>query len=120
MPRGASPKREKEYEELKDKFQESGRYKGREAEVASRIVNKQRAEYGETKEDKQQEKQGTNPDRNLPIEQYRRLKVSQVEQKAKKLSPKQINKVEQYEKKHKHRKGALEALEKDKKRKRAA
>jgi hypothetical protein len=120
MPRGASPKREKEYEELKEKFQESGRYKGREKEVASRIVNKQRAMYGETKEDKKQHKERTNPDRDLPIENYRRLKIPQVEERAKKLSPKQINKVEQYEKKHKGRKGAIEALEKDKKTKKAA
>ncbi len=120
MPRGASPKREKEYEELKEKFEKSGRYKGREEEVASRIVNKQRAMYGETKQDKQQEKEGTNPDRDLPIEHYRRLRVSQVEEKAKKLSPKQIDKVEQYEKKHKGRKGAIEALERDKKSKKAA
>jgi hypothetical protein len=49
MPRGSSPKREKEYEELKEKFQEAGEYKGREEEVAARIVNKQRAEHGETK-----------------------------------------------------------------------
>lgn len=120
MPRGASPKREKEYEELKEKFKESGRYKGRETEVASRIVNKQRAMYGETKEDKKQEKEGTNPDRDLPIEHYRRLKIGQVEEKAKKLSPKQIDKVEQYEKKHKGRKGAMEALERGKKSKKAA
>jgi hypothetical protein len=119
MPRGASPKREKEYEELKEKFQKSGRYKGREEEVASRIVNKQRAEYGETKEDKQQEKEGTNQNRDLPIEHYRRLKVPQVEKKAKQLSPKKIDKVEQYEKNHKSRKGAIEALESDKKKKAA-
>ena len=49
MPRGASPKREKEYEELKDKFKRSGEYKGREEEGAARIVNKQRAQHGETK-----------------------------------------------------------------------
>ena len=49
MPRGASPKREREYKELKSKFKSEGRYKGREEEVASRIVNKQRAEKGETK-----------------------------------------------------------------------
>ncbi len=120
MPRGASPKREKEYEELKEKFEKSGRYKGREEDVASRIVNKQRAEYGETKEDKQHEKEGTNPDRNLPIEHYRRMKIGQVEKKAKKLSPKQIDKIEQYEKKHKGRKGAVEALERDKKSKKVA
>jgi len=49
MPRGASPKREREYEKLKSQFEETGRYKGREKEVASRIVNKQRARFGETK-----------------------------------------------------------------------
>ena len=120
MPRGASPKREKEYEELKKKFHKSGRYKGREEEVASRIVNKQRGEYGETKEDKKQEREGTDADRNLPIEHYRTLKIPQVETKARKLSKKQIDKVESYEKKHKNRKGAIEALEKDKKSKKAA
>ncbi|MFL6529526.1 MAG: hypothetical protein ACJ8HQ_12625 [Chthoniobacterales bacterium] len=52
MPRGASPKREREYKELKHEFKEEGRYKGREEEVASRIVNKQRAKAGETKSSK--------------------------------------------------------------------
>lgn len=50
MPRGASPKREREYKELEHKFEKEGRYPGREEEVAARIVNKQRAEAGETKE----------------------------------------------------------------------
>jgi hypothetical protein len=49
MPRGANPKREHEYKELEQKFEKEGRYPGREEEVASRIVNKQRAESGETK-----------------------------------------------------------------------
>jgi hypothetical protein len=49
MPRGASPKRENEYKELKTEFKKEGCYPGREEEVASRIVNKQRAEHGETK-----------------------------------------------------------------------
>ena len=49
MPRGASPKREREYRELKAGFEHDGRYKGREEEVAARIVNKQRAQAGETK-----------------------------------------------------------------------
>ena len=52
MPRGASPKREREYKELKSKFKRNGRYKGREEEVAARIVNKQRAESGEAKKSK--------------------------------------------------------------------
>jgi hypothetical protein len=49
MPTGASPKREREYEKLKRKFKQEGRYEGREEEVVARIVNKQRAESGETK-----------------------------------------------------------------------
>jgi hypothetical protein len=50
MPRGASPKREREYKEIEKKFEKQGRYKGREMEVAARIVNKQRAKAGEAKE----------------------------------------------------------------------
>ena len=49
MPTGANPKREREYKKIERKFKKEGRYKGREEEVASRIVNKQRAEAGETK-----------------------------------------------------------------------
>jgi hypothetical protein len=49
MPRGASPKREHEYKQIERKFEKEGRYKGREKEVAARIVNKQRAKAGETK-----------------------------------------------------------------------
>jgi hypothetical protein len=49
MPRGASPKREREYKKIEKKFEKEGRYKGRQIEVAARIVNKQRAKAGETK-----------------------------------------------------------------------
>jgi hypothetical protein len=49
MPAGASPKREREYKEIKTKLKKEHRYPGREEEVAARIVNKQRAEHGETK-----------------------------------------------------------------------
>ncbi|MYN47146.1 hypothetical protein GTP23_19065 [Pseudoduganella sp. FT93W] len=49
MPKGASPKREREYRMLERKFKQEGRYPGREEEVAARIVNKQRAVTGETK-----------------------------------------------------------------------
>lgn len=115
MPRGASPKREKEYEELKEKFKKSGRYKGRETEVASRIVNKQRAEYGETKEDKQQDKDGKSPDRNLAIAHYRRMTESQLEPKLEKVPKKKLQKVEKYEEKHKNRKGIKQAIKKIKK-----
>lgn len=56
MPAGASPKREREYKKLESKFEKEHRYPGREKEVAARIVNKQRAEHGETKEQKQKSK----------------------------------------------------------------
>ncbi len=49
MPAGSSPKREKEYKEILGKMKKSGRYKGRQKQVAARIVNKQRRQAGETK-----------------------------------------------------------------------
>jgi hypothetical protein len=49
MPRGASPTREREYKKIEKELEKEGRYKGREKEVAARIVNKQRAKAGETK-----------------------------------------------------------------------
>jgi hypothetical protein len=56
MPKGASPKREHEYQELKTGFEKEGRYPGREEKVASRIVNKQRTQHGETKKSGKKEK----------------------------------------------------------------
>jgi signal recognition particle subunit SEC65 len=53
MPKGASPKREREYLQLEHQFEREGRYPGREQEVAARIVNKQRPEAGETRQDQQ-------------------------------------------------------------------
>jgi hypothetical protein len=50
MPRGSNPKREQEYETLKHEFKKDHRYPGREEEVAARIVNKQRKQAGETKD----------------------------------------------------------------------
>ena len=110
MPRGASPKREREYKELKSEFRKEGRYKGREEEVASRIVNKQRAQYGETKKAKRQERQGKSPDRDLPIANYRRLTAPQVKSRVAKLDKKEKNRIAAYERKHKNRKTVLEAI----------
>lgn len=111
MPRGASPRREREYEELKGKFQRSGRYGGRAAEVAARIVNKQRAEYGETKGEKQEDREGRNPDRNLPLDHYRHLTIAQLQSRLPSLSQADLKKVRGYEEKHKNRKGAIEVIE---------
>jgi hypothetical protein len=50
MPTGSSPKREHEFKKLETEFKKEHRYPGREEQVAARIVNKQRAEHGETKQ----------------------------------------------------------------------
>jgi hypothetical protein len=49
MPRGASPKRERQYEHIKQSAKKSGRYGRRAEEVAARTVNKIRREKGEAK-----------------------------------------------------------------------
>ncbi len=110
MPRGASPKREREYEDLKHRFEKSGRYGGRAAEVASRIVNKQRAQYGETKAEKRKDAEGRSPDRGVPIPEYQHLTVAQIKAKLEALSNRQREAVRKYEEQHKHRKTLLDAL----------
>ena len=66
MPAGANSKREREYRALERKFKKEGRYQGREEEVAARIVNKQRAEYGETREEKQKDRKAGRPTGTYP------------------------------------------------------
>lgn len=112
MPRGASSKREKEYRELKERFKDEGRYRGREEEVASRIVNKQRRMYGETKGQQRQEKEGKSPDRDLPLPQYRHRNKGEISNKLKNFSPGEIRRLEDYEKQHKKRKGLIKEFEK--------
>ena len=114
MPRGASPKREHEYEELKEKFEESGRYGKRAPEVAARIVNKQRAQYGETKGEKKKDREGKSPDRDLPIPDYQHLTITQIANKVKALSKGDLRKIETYEKAHKKRKGVIDVIERRK------
>lgn len=111
MPRGASPKREREYEDLKHEFEESGRYGSRAAEVAARIVNKQRAQFGETKDEKQEEKEGRNPDRNLPLDHYRHLTIGRLRPRLESLSKGDLKKVRGYEEQHKNRRGAIAAID---------
>ncbi len=110
MPRGSNPKREREYNELKQKFHRSGRYGDRADQVAARIVNKQRAQYGETKGETQEEKKGKNPDKNLPLDHYRHLTIGQLKPRLQALSRSELRKVEKYEQQHKNRKGALGAI----------
>jgi hypothetical protein len=110
MPRGANAKREREYKELKSEFRKEGRYKGREEEVAARIVNKQRSRFGETKSEKRKDREGKSPDRNLPIKNYQHKTTDQVERAITKLSRSDLQKIERYEKQHKNRKTLLEAI----------
>ncbi len=44
-----SPKRERQYEHIKESELDQGRSEDRAEEIAARTVNKQRAEHGETK-----------------------------------------------------------------------
>jgi hypothetical protein len=110
MPRGASAKREKEYKELKREFKKEGRYRGREEQVAARIVNKQRSRFGETKAEKRKDREGKSPDRNLPIKDYQHKTIDQVERAIGKLPPSDLRQIERYEKQHKNRKTLLQAI----------
>ncbi|MEV5241106.1 plasmid stabilization protein [Streptomyces cinnamoneus] len=49
MPRGSSPKRERQYEHIKDSARDRGESEKRAKEIASRTVNKERARAGESK-----------------------------------------------------------------------
>lgn len=111
MPAGAGKTREREYSKLKKKFKKHGRYKGREEEVASRIVNKQRQQYGETKKAQSRDKQGKSPDQDLPIDDYDQLTAGQVKQQLKNLSDKETRQIRQYERKHKNRTTVLSAMD---------
>jgi len=111
MPAGANAKREREYKELERKFKKEGRYRGREEEVAARIVNKQRTEYGETREEKQKDKEGRSPDRNLPIEHYQKLTISEIDKKLSGLSTSELRKIRTHEAGHKNRKSLLAKID---------
>ena len=52
MPEGWSDKRERQYEHIKDSYQERGVSEDEAEERAARTVNKERSEKGETKEEK--------------------------------------------------------------------
>jgi hypothetical protein len=111
MPAGANAKREREYTKLEQRFKQEHRYPGREEEVASRIVNKQRKQYSETRSERGKDKAGASPDRNLPIEGYDHLTISQLSGRLEGLSASELRKLRHYESKHKNRKGLMEKLE---------
>jgi hypothetical protein len=111
MPAKSSPKREREFKQLEQRFQKEHRYPGREEEVAARIVNKQRAQYGETKAERQKDKEGKSPDQGLPIQDYQHMTIAQIAGRLNDLSAADIRKIRTYETKHKNRKGVLEKLD---------
>ncbi|MGW7364381.1 plasmid stabilization protein [Streptomyces sp. NPDC054841] len=49
MPRGSSPKRERQYEHIKESALERGESRARAEEIAARTVNKERARSGESR-----------------------------------------------------------------------
>lgn len=49
MPRGSNPKRERQYEHIKESARARGESKERAEEIAARTVNKERARHGESK-----------------------------------------------------------------------
>jgi hypothetical protein len=49
MPAGSSPKRERQYEHIKQSAQDRGESAGRAEEIAARTVNKERARSGESR-----------------------------------------------------------------------
>ncbi|MGR3932044.1 plasmid stabilization protein [Streptomyces sp. BRA346] len=50
MPRGSSPKRERQYEHIKESAKERGASARRAEEMAARTVNKERARSGEARQ----------------------------------------------------------------------
>jgi hypothetical protein len=49
MPKVWSDKRERQYEHIKESYEDRGRSEDKAEEIAARTVNKERAEAGETK-----------------------------------------------------------------------
>ena len=111
MPAVASQKREHDSRQPQPKSKQSGRYRGREEEVAARIVNKQRSAYGETRAEKQKDKTGKSPDRDLPISDYQTMSIAQIKSKLDSLAVRDLKKLRGYEVKHKNRKGMLAELD---------
>ena len=52
MPKAWSEKRERQYEHIKESYEELGKSEKKAEELAARTVNKERSEQGETKDSK--------------------------------------------------------------------
>jgi plasmid stabilization system protein ParE len=55
MPKSWSDKRERQYEHIKDSYEDKGVSEDEAEERAARTVNKQRSEHGETKEQRSED-----------------------------------------------------------------
>lgn len=123
MPAGANSRREREFTKLEKAFKQEGRYRGREAEVAARIVNQQRAQAGETRAAQGGEAANATNARNakndaagpqlegdLPIDGYQHLTVARILARLDGLSAGQRKRLRAYEAAHKKRKRLLQVL----------
>jgi hypothetical protein len=126
MPTGASPKREREYRKLKREFERDHRYAGRESEVAARIVNRQRAEFGETRMPAQAGAQrggsatssrpgdacsGADDDHALAIRHYHALTVAQASRRLDGLTARELRQVRRFEEQHRNRRTMIDAID---------
>jgi len=111
MPRGANPKREREYTELVSEFQQEHRYPGRQEEVAARIVNKQRAEHDETRSEQADDRAGRSPDRQMPIRNYDRMTVDEITRQLDGMDEHELEEIRHYEMSHDKRKTLMEQLD---------
>lgn len=129
MPAGANSRREREFTKLEKAFKQEGRYRGREAEVAARIVNQQRAQAGERRaaqggdaanaanatnarnaRNAKNDAAGPQLDGDLPIDGYQHLTVARILARLDGLSAGQRKRLRAYEAAHKKRKRLLQVL----------
>ena len=129
MPAGANSRREREFTKLEKAFKQEGRYRGREAEVAARIVNQQRAQAGETRaaqggdaanaanaanatnaRNAKNDAAGPQLEGDLPIDGYQHLTVAGILARLDGLSAGQRKRLRAYEAVHKKRKRLLQVL----------
>ena len=71
MPRESSPKRERQYEHIKDSAKRRGESTGRAEEIAARTVNKERARSGEAKTASKTSTQDMSPGRRGGLRSHR-------------------------------------------------
>ena len=71
MPRGSSPKRERQYEHIKDAARQRGEGTGRAEEIAARTVNKERARSGEAETASRSSTQDMSPGRRGGLRSHR-------------------------------------------------